>query len=98
MAEVCTTINCCLETDIFPVVPDTGEFLLELSASPVEGGTVDGAGLYGALTVTTITATPETGYDFVGWFDGNGFLVSALAEYEFQMTANFNWEARFEVE
>jgi hypothetical protein len=42
-----------------------------LSVNDITRGTVSGNGEYTINTVVTITATPYTGYRFVGWSDGN---------------------------
>ncbi len=61
------------------------------------GGTATG---FDALYCTkgdeiTITATPRTGNEFIGWFDENGQLVSDQAVYTFTANADFNLLAKF---
>ena len=41
-----------------------------LTVSSTEGGSVTGAGDYQIGTEVTITATPDEGYEFTGWSDG----------------------------
>ena len=43
---------------------------LSVSANPIEGGTVTGAGDYPYGEFVTITATPNEGYQFLNWHDG----------------------------
>ncbi|MBO6027322.1 MAG: choice-of-anchor J domain-containing protein [Bacteroidales bacterium] len=40
-------------------------------ADPVEGGTVTGGNTVASGQTVTLTATPNEGYDFIGWNDGN---------------------------
>ncbi len=46
-------------------------------------------------TITTLTATPEEGYRFVGWYDGTT-LVSENTEYAFRLRNNVSLTAKFE--
>ena len=46
-------------------------FSINLSADNAEMGQVTGAGEYPYLTELTITATPNYGYEFIKWSDGN---------------------------
>jgi hypothetical protein len=60
-------------------------FEISASANPTEGGSVTGAGTYSYGQTATLTATPETGYEFVNWTE-NGDEVSADATYSFTVT------------
>ena len=42
----------------------------------------------------TLTATPSTGYEFIGWYNGEE-LVSNEATYTFTATSDINYTARF---
>jgi uncharacterized protein YjiK len=44
---------------------------ITVTADPTEGGTVTGGGTYNHGEMATLTATPNTGYHFVSWNDGN---------------------------
>lgn len=46
-------------------------FAITVNASPTEGGSVSGGGNYEYGSLATLTATPNTGYEFVQWSDGN---------------------------
>lgn len=60
----------------------TPSYNINLSADPVEGGTVSGGGSKQEGTSCTVVATPASGYMFDGWFE-NGTLVSNSASYTF---------------
>jgi len=62
-----------------------------LTVTAGEGGTVNGGGEYEEGTEVTITATPNEGYEFTGWSDGETSIsrvvtinsnISLNAEYE----------------
>lgn len=46
-------------------------YKIELSISPEGSGTVTGSGTYISGTQISISATPNSGYDFVKWSDNN---------------------------
>ena len=50
---------------------EVAKYTLTLAASPSNGGTVTGAGVYDAGTEVTINAAPASGYTFKKWSDGN---------------------------
>lgn len=51
------------------------------------GGTVTGGGAYANEEQVPVTATPNTGYNFVNWTDENGALVSISPTYSYPMGA-----------
>ena len=66
-----------------------------VTATAGNGGTANAS----ATTVehgskVTLTATPNTGYEFVGWYNGET-KVSEVANYEFAVTSNVNYTANF---
>jgi uncharacterized repeat protein (TIGR02543 family) len=64
-------------------------------AIPAEGGSTSiPSGSYTSGQLVTITATSESGYNFVNWTE-NGTVVSTLASYTFSITADRNLEANF---
>lgn len=96
MPECLTSYDCCPESDFaYEVVPDTGQFLLTIVVEPEEGGTVTGDGLHDEFENVTVTATPDGGYSFVGWYDENDVLLSEDASYTFQLTSNLIITALF---
>ncbi|MFD2516359.1 InlB B-repeat-containing protein [Salinimicrobium flavum] len=71
------------------------QFAVILSASPSEGGSINGSGSFDAETDVTVTATPNSGYTFVNW-TANGEEVSTDSGYTFELTENTNLVANFE--
>lgn len=70
-------------------------FAVFATASPVEGGSVSGAGAYHFGEVCTLTATPSSdAFVFVNWTE-NGEVVSSNAQYSFIVTENRNFVANF---
>ena len=75
------------------------QYEVTLSAVPEIGGTVSGAGLYYAGDAVTISATPNEGYNFIGWAlePNDGVIVSRNLNYTFTMDAqNVAYVALFE--
>lgn len=60
----------------------------------VNGGTVQGAGTYNSGSTCTLIATPDAGYEFKYWKDGNT-IVSDDAEYTFTVESDKNLTAYF---
>ncbi|MDD3195113.1 MAG: Ig-like domain-containing protein [Paludibacter sp.] len=79
----------------FKLIPPT-QFLVTLSALPIEGGTTSGSGLYDIGSSVTVKATPKTGYTFENWTE-NGNPVSTLATYTFNLSGNKTLIANFKI-
>lgn len=77
----------------FVAVPP-GNFAVNLSSSPVAGGTTTGSGSHAAGSAVTVTATPNAGYAFINWKE-NGVIVSASSSYSFMLNANRTLVANF---
>lgn len=58
------------------------------------GGNAAGGGVYDNGKTATVTATPDAGYVFKGWYE-DGELVSADASYSFTVTSNRTLTAKF---
>ena len=72
-------------------------FTVEATANPTEGGTITGSGTYNYGETCTVSATANEGYNFVNWTE-NGLQVSASPNYTFNVTANRNLVANFELQ
>lgn len=64
------------------------------SASPAQGGSATGGGVFLSGTSVTVVAATNSGYAFVNWAD-NGLPVSASASYTFAVTTNRALTANF---
>ena len=64
------------------------------SANPFAGGTIEGDGNYTYGQTATLTATANTGYEFVNWTEDNE-IVSTDTEYSFTVTTNRRLVAHF---
>ena len=69
-------------------------YYITASSDPVVGGTVSGAGCYGANAECTLTATPNTHYTFSNWTK-DGTVVSTNPTYTFTVTENGQYVANF---
>lgn len=67
---------------------------ITVAANPSIGGVVNGGGLYQHGSSVTLTAVPNTEYDFVNWTKGVA-EVSTDATYVFNATGNGNYVAHF---
>ena len=65
-----------------------------VTVSTTGGGTVSGGGEFEYNTQCTVTATPNSGYQFDGWSDGSQ-VVSARQNYQFTVTGNVDLRALF---
>ncbi len=65
------------------------------TAYPTEGGSVTGGGSYSAGKTATVTATPNSGWKFVGWYEGSS-KVSSNKSYPFTVTGSVTLTAKFE--
>ena len=70
----------------------SGNYTIGVSAG--QGGTVTGGGSYAPNSQVTLTATPNVGYKFDGWYENNA-KVSSSASYQFNATGDRVLEARF---
>jgi len=77
-----------------PLVIDLGALDAMVNV-PIDGnGSVTGAGEHYTHTTVTLTATPDYGYHFEGWIEGEDTL-SVDTAYEFTLTANRTIAAHF---
>ena len=64
------------------------------TADPAQGGRVTSGSLYHMNERTSIIATPNTGWEFVGWFEGNT-RISTNRQLQLTVTQDRNLAARF---
>ena len=69
-------------------------YTITLAADPNEGGTVTGGGTYNQGQSCTLTATANTGYNFVNWTKDNT-EVSTEPTYSFTVTESATFVAHF---
>lgn len=70
------------------------KYTITVSASPTAGGTVSGGGTYRSGKPCTLTATPNAGYVFDGWYEGNTKL-SSNTSYSFTVSSNRTITGKF---
>ena len=68
--------------------------MVSVAASPEEGGTVTGEGVYTYSSQVTVTATAALGYEFYRWTN-NGMPVSEEPTYTFTILEDMNLMAQF---
>ena len=78
-----------------PVTP-VKRFDIKVSATPTNGGTVQGGGTLNENASVTITATPNAGYQFKEWRENGTAVSGAGASYTFTVTKDRTLEAVFE--
>lgn len=71
-------------------------YVITAKVTPDNSGTVTGAGGYNYGEECTLTATPNTGYEFVKWTKG-GSTVSTQTSYTFTVTETAEYEAHFKI-
>ena len=71
-------------------------FPINASASPSNGGTINGEGTYNYGQTCTLTATPSPGYSFQHWTK-NGTQVSTNTAYSFTVTEAASFVAHFQL-
>ena len=73
------------------------EHTINVEAMPLIGGTVEGGGVYLDGDQCTITATPNPGYFFKGWYTPAGlFPVNPLPTFTFTVSSNMHLIAKFQ--
>ena len=71
-------------------------YTVNVTTDPAEGGTVSGDGAYLSGSKVNLTATPNEGYEFAGWYDDSGTVkLQPSTEYTFTISKNTSLQARF---
>ncbi|MDR4988423.1 MAG: MBG domain-containing protein [Bacteroidales bacterium] len=94
--------------DAFNVITITGDltltanfemidYTLTLIASPEDGGTVTGAGVYNFGDEVEVNAIPNEGWEFVNWTDEDDAVVSDEALNVITITGDLTLTANFEM-
>jgi len=73
---------------------NTPNYTITLSASPVEGGTVNGGGTFAEGSSNLVAATANMGYEFTNWTE-NGNVVNTLSSYTVTLGSNVTLVANF---
>lgn len=73
------------------------QYTLTVTADSLTGGSVTGGGTYSHGDLVTVTANPQAGWLFEGWYEGNlsGTLLSNSPVYQFSLTSNRTLMANF---
>ncbi len=69
-------------------------YTISVTANPGTAGSVTGGGTYNEGATVTLTATPNSGYEFVNWTSGTT-TVSTSATYSFTANASASYVANF---
>ena len=67
-------------------------FTVTVNANPSTGGNVSGSGIFQSSTQRSVSANPNSGYEFVNW---TGSLNSSSNPLQFLLTGNKNLTANF---
>ncbi|MDX2303580.1 MAG: DUF5060 domain-containing protein [Microscillaceae bacterium] len=85
--------NTSLKANFQAIPPAT--YTLTLTNDGKGTASVNPAGPYTAGTSITLTATPNTGYQFANWTNNNGSLISTANPYTFAINSNQSLKANF---
>ncbi|MFD0997787.1 gliding motility-associated C-terminal domain-containing protein [Ohtaekwangia kribbensis] len=78
----------------FQLQSNTTKYTLTTTASPSDGGSISGAGIYDAGSTATLTATPAAGYTFMGW---SGDVTGTAASMIVTMNSSKSVAANFSI-
>lgn len=83
--------------DEFTAISTVSSYSISASVDPSGGGTVSGTGTYSYGDSCTVSATSNTGYDFVNWTE-DGSTVSSSSSYTFTVSQARTLVANFELQ
>ncbi len=86
------------ETRVYSVVAhwEANEYTVTLEQNDGEAGSVAGGGGHAYDSRVTIKATTNEGYNFLGWYDTDGELVSENESYTFTMGFDVSYTAKWD--
>ena len=85
----------CQLTSLTSDVSQLMVYTVTITADPTAGGTVTGGGSYNSGAYATLTATPKSGWHFVGWYQ-NGTQVSTQQSFFRPVVSDLAYVAKFE--
>lgn len=69
-------------------------YTISVNSDPLSGGSVSGGNTYTYGSTCTVSANPNSGYRFNGWYEGST-LASSSTSYQFSVTAQRTLVAKF---
>lgn len=76
---------------------DIHTYIINATAMPAIGGSVDGAGEYDHGSMVTLTAIPANGYEFAEWTENGESIADAGIIYSFEALMDRDLVAHFEL-
>ncbi len=70
-------------------------YSISATLNPMDGGEVTGTGAFCYGETVTLTATPNSGYQFINWTSETGEILSEVSQYDFKATEDTNIIANF---
>ena len=89
-----TTANAERKASMLPVTADRAH-KVTISVEASTGGTVTGTGGHITGTTATLTAIPQNGYTFLGWYDTTDQLLCQELSYSIPVTDDLTLQAKF---
>ena len=71
------------------------QFAVEAYKNYDDAGTITGGGTYDYGTNVTLTALTNNGYNFLGWYDSNDYLVTSNSSHTFNVSDNVAFTAKW---
>ncbi len=66
----------------------TADYILKLEANPEDGGVLTGTGAYNEGDMVEVTATANTGFEFIDWTDEADVVINTSESFDYTMPAN----------
>jgi M6 family metalloprotease-like protein len=84
-----------VKNQLLMVKKSNESFTITITASPSDGGTVSGGGVYGFGETCTVTALANEGFRFAGWIENENVVTTDLS-YSFRVVQSRDLMAKFE--